>query len=382
MGGRQDLALLRSTASTARVLNLASVYQQFGTTPEYAEKPLFRGKRLNRCILLKHTLRNHERDEVRARGSTATKVVLPFDASELQLGGYSFFVTSKDFEKSLREALGNDSSEDDFHADLDVLNIMDGLPSFDPFLLRERLKRHGYDPARCYFDLSQADTERMRSFVENEISKLVNLAFAGGANVSSLSKRMAEKLMTDETAQSLDPLRQTLQLSGNEYREGVFAWKGFLYYSWSVADFAPGLPELSRQILSVKILRASSEERQELDETRKKIVRCLGVASTKVREGIQKYKTAYDELAAGKPTAFRDFLLQAPALFLSVGDAISIIKHVDSYWRYRFSTARGELSLDINDAIEVFQEFSNQLAGVENHMGPAGPRFGFAPGSA
>jgi len=382
-GSRQDLALLRSTASTARVLNLATVYQQYGTAPDYAEKPLFRGKRLNRCILLKHTLRSHERDEVRSRGSTATKVVLPFDTAELQLGGYSFFVTGKDFQKNLRETLGNDSTEDDFHTDLDVLNIIDGLPSFDPFLLRERLKRHGYDPARCYFDLSQADAERMRTFVENEISKLVNLAFAGGsANVSNLSKRMAEKLMTDETAQSLDPLRRTLQLSGDEYREGVFAWKGFLYYSWSVSEFAPGLQELSRQILSVKILRASSEERHELDENRKKIVRCLGVASGKVRDGIQKYKTAYDELAAGKPTAFRDFLLQAPALFLSVGDAISIIKHVDSYWRYRFRTARGELALDVNDAIEVFQEFSNQLAGVENQLGPSGPKFGFAPGSS
>ena len=52
-----------------------------------------------------------------------------------------------------------------------------------------------------------------------------------------LSVRLADKLMTDETAQSLDPLRATLQLSGDEYREGVFAWKGFLYYKWMVAEW-------------------------------------------------------------------------------------------------------------------------------------------------
>ncbi|HVY84846.1 MAG TPA: hypothetical protein VG943_06920 [Caulobacterales bacterium] len=367
MASKQDLALLRSTGSTARVLNLAAVYEQYGGTEEYAARPLFRSKRLNRSILLKHTLRDHERENVRSRGSTATKIVLPFDTTELQLGGYSFFVSDREIEKNLRNALGAETSEDDFRADLDVLNVIDGLPSFDPFLLRERLKRHGYEPARCYFDLSQADAERMRTFVENEISKLVNLAFAGGAgNIGAMSRRMAEKLMTDETAQSLDPLRQTLQLTGNEYREGVFAWKGFLYYSWSVSEFAPALPELSRQILAVRILRASSEERAEIDEIRRKIVRCLGVASGKVRDGVQRYKTAYDELAAGKPTAFRDFLLKAPALFLSVGDAISIIKHVDSYWRFRFRGVRGELQLDINDAIEIFREFAGQLGGLED----------------
>src|SRR5690242_19393272 len=106
MASKQDLALLRSTASTARVLNLAAVYQQYGTTEDYAARPLLRGKRLNRAILLKHTLRDHERHHVRSRGSTATKIILPFDSAELQLGGYSFFVTDKDFEKSLHECLG------------------------------------------------------------------------------------------------------------------------------------------------------------------------------------------------------------------------------------------------------------------------------------
>ncbi|MES1197067.1 MAG: hypothetical protein ABUL55_00435 [Pseudomonadota bacterium] len=371
MASNQDLALLRSSGSTARVLNLASVFEHYGQTPEYAAAPLFRSKRLNRCILLKHSLREHERDQVRSRGSTATKVILPFDTTELQLGGYSLFVTEKDFDKNLRKSLGNDCTDDEFRADVEVLQVIDGLPSFDPFLLRERLKRHGYNPARCYFDLTQADADRMRSFVENEISKLVNLAFAGGgsSNVNTMSKRMAEKLMTDETAQSLDPLRQTLQLSGDEYREGVFAWKGFLYYSWSVSEFAPHLPELSRQILAVKVLRASSEERAEIDEMRRKIVRCLGIASGKVRDGVMRYRSAYDQLAAGKPTAFRDFLLEAPKLFLSVGDAISIIKHVDSYWRFRFKGVRGEPSLDINDAIEIFREFSAQLGGVEDGPG-------------
>jgi hypothetical protein len=359
----QDLGLLRSSGSTARVLNLAEVFHQFGETPEYAEHPLFRSLRLNKAILLKHTLRSHELDRVPLSSSTATKVILPFDTAELALGGYSLFVGEHNFAALLREFLGNTTSDTDFHADIEVLAVIDQLPSFDPFLLRERLRRHGYNPARCYFDLSPADTGRMRSFVEAEIRKLVDLAFAGDPNVGNLSARMAEKLMTDETAQSLEPLRKTLQLSGEEYREGIFAWKGFLYYSWAVTEFASELPELSRQILSARIMRASAEERGEIDECRRRVVRLLSSASNRVREGIRRYNTAYRELANGKPTAFRDFLLEAPKLFLTVGDAISIIKHIDSYWRFRFKKSRGEI--DIEEAKDLFQEFAGQLGGIE-----------------
>jgi hypothetical protein len=49
---------------------------------------------------------------------------------------------------------------------------------------------------------------RMRAFVGKEIGQLVNLAFAtGGRDAGDLSQRLADKLMTDETAQALDPLR-------------------------------------------------------------------------------------------------------------------------------------------------------------------------------
>ena len=359
----QDLNLLRSSGSTARVLNLADVFTHFGDTEDYASRPLFRSPQLNRAILLKHTLRSHELGMVGPSKSTATKLILPFDARELALGGYSLFVGEANFAENLRTLLNRDTSDADLAVDIETLNVIDGLPSFDPFLLRERLRRHGHDPARCYFDLSPADAGRMRAFVETEIRKLVNLAFAGDPNVRHMSGRMAEKLMTDETAKSLEPLRVTLQLSGEDYREGVFAWKGFLYYSWSVAEFAPKLPELSRQILSVKILRATAEERFEIDEFRRKIVRHLGVASQKVRDGIRRYNDAYQQLADGKPSAFRNFLLEAPALFLSVGDAISIIKHVDSYWRFRFKSTRAEM--DIDDAKDIFKEFAAQLAGAD-----------------
>ncbi|MGE3141985.1 MAG: hypothetical protein AB7L65_01580 [Hyphomonadaceae bacterium] len=364
--GKRDLSLVRESGSTTRVLNLALVQERFGNTPEYLEKPLFKNRRLNAALILKHTLRPNEREFAPRRGTTATKIVLPYSASDLSLGGTSFFVGQPNFERLLKDGVGGYADAGVLLADLDTLNIIDELPSFDPFLLRELLRRHGHEPARCYFDLSEADTQRMRVFVEQEISRLVELAFASnaGGSARSLSARLAEKLMTDETAQSLEPLRATLQLSGDEYREGVFAWKGFLYYNWLVGEFAPRLGVLARQILSASVRNATSDERMHLANARQHIVDLLGVASGRVREGLRSYTAAYNELAAGKPTAFRDFLLRAPALFLSVGESISVLMHIEAFWRYRFKAGK-DVMLEADEAMEIFQEFESTLSGVE-----------------
>ncbi len=358
--GKRDLSLIRESGSTSRVLNLALTFQRFGDTPEYAERPLFLNPRLNRALILKHALRASERDLIVRGGATATKVVLPFATSDLSLGGSSFFIGQRDLSRVLKASVGGYGDDAHLTHDIEVLQIIDELPSFDPFLLRERLKRTGHNPARCYFDLTEADMTRMKQFVEREIGRLVDLAFGPGTPTPGLSARLAEKLMTDETAKSLEPLRQTLQLSGDEYREGVFAWKGFLYYSWIIGESAARIADLARQILAAKIPMATGDERMQFAQSRQRIVDQLSVATTRVREGLKAYSTAFNELASGKPGAFRDFLLRAPSLFLSVGEAVSMVMHIESFWRFRFPAGK-PLLLEPEEASEMFHEFESTL---------------------
>ena len=347
------------------MLNLASVAERFGNAPDYADKPFFRNRRLNRAVILKHTVRADERGLFPRPISTTTKVVLPFAVSDLRLGGASFFVGQQDFAKVIKESVGGYDAPGDFETDIELLNIIDTLPSFDPFLMRERLRRSGIAPARCYFEVSDADLGRMRAFVTGEIAKLVELAFKDEALSSrDMSSRLADKLMTDETSQSLAPLRATLRLTGDEYREGVFAWKGFLYYKWMVGEFAPRLADLARSILATRVLRTTNEEKVQLSRTRSRIVGYLGVTSSRVQSALHDYDRAFEALSQGQPTAFRDFLLKAPAMFLVIGEAVGVIKHIESFWRFRFPHAAAPL-LEGDEAYEIFQEFELTLGGVE-----------------
>ncbi|MFO0350060.1 MAG: hypothetical protein ACK51S_09030 [Alphaproteobacteria bacterium] len=363
---KNSLANLGRSCSTDRVLNLSRVYQQHRETEAYQQAPLFKNPRLNRSIFLKHTLRMHERDPRKHGRMTVTKLILPFDSGELSIGGFSSFLSDVDVDRTIAAQFGGDISSPAFQRDLSVIRIMDSLPTFDPFLLRERLKRDGISVARCYFDLSEADATRMRQYVHSEIQKIVSLAFSGNSNLREQSSTMVDKLMTDETAESLEPLRQVLQLSGEEYRDGIFAWKGFLYYSWNIDATTKFMPVLLEEMLGARIKRATKQELSEIEAIRRRISCCLTYLNQVAHNGVELYRAAYKELLNGKPMAFQQFLKDSPAKFLEVGEAFGMIMHIRSFWNFRFKMYPGYLLVE--DALEIFRDFDAQVAAIYDQL--------------
>jgi hypothetical protein len=365
LDGRRDLSLVRASGSTARVLNLALIHERFGETEDYQKNPLFKCRQLNRTLILKHALRQHERDLFDRPMTVATKLILPYASGELGLGGVSVLIGERRFEKMVREAVGKDVDEASVLSDIELLRVLAALPSFDPFLMRERLRSLGVEPARCFFEIAEADLARMRAFVSKEIAQLIDLAFAtGGRGAGDLSSKLADKLMTDETAKSLDPLRATLRLSGEEYIEGVFAWKGFLYYKWLMAELKPQLELFRPHFAGCKVLRATTEERADLAEARKRVLALMKMACDRVDETLLEYGTAFASLADGQASAFRAFLLKAPSLFIPIGEAVGVVRHVHSFWRFRFPDNMPPI-LEADEAMELFHEFEMTLNGIE-----------------
>ncbi|HUH22753.1 MAG TPA: hypothetical protein VLZ51_01685, partial [Brevundimonas sp.] len=94
----RNLVHLRSSASTARVLNLLNVYKEHGDEEEWAEKPFFRTPALNKSMIIKHRLRRDELDAFHVRRHVATKIVIPIDTKDLRTGGRFLFVGQRRFE--------------------------------------------------------------------------------------------------------------------------------------------------------------------------------------------------------------------------------------------------------------------------------------------
>ena len=357
----RSLRALERTASTSRVLNLLAIQADSGHRPEHAQHPLFRNRILNTAMVVKHRLRNDDIFLFEEARPTATKIIIPFDRSDLGLGGQSFFVGQRGWVELLREAC-NDPT--DMTRDLATLRMIDLLPSLDPFLLREHLRQHGMLIAPCYFALSPGDLDRMQAFVSFELTRLIELAYRDAGTASSAHvARLVEALLSTDVDERLEPLRATLVMEGESFKEGVFSWKGFLYYKWMLLSLWPQLAAVGSEIGQLVVTgQRDPETTRYLDDIRRRLQSGILLERAAVQRAINVYDNAFEDLIAnGRPQAFRDFLLRAPDMFLSLGEKVGVISHIASFWRYRFPEGRTPTA-DVDEVIDIFQDFEGGLS--------------------
>ena len=340
-------------ASTSRVLNLFRIASDNLENPEHLEKPLFVSPIINKAFLLKHRTRADETYLFASPRAVATKIIIPFDSTDLRAGGRSLFVDQRGYTEALRD-VGNYKS-DALERDLSVLRMLNAVPSLDPFLLREHLRMNKIEVSPSYFAISEGDQERMHSFVSQEMSKLI--ALAGGDSTSS--GRLVSAMLSNEIDEKLEPLRLTLGLTGNDFREGVFSWRGFLYYKWSMGKFWPDVMGVLREINTIQPFGAlTPEQKVYLTAARRNIIEMVRDNGNHVNKALGVYDASFGDLVENQsPKTFRDFLLSAPYMFLELGEKLGAISHIVSFWRYRFPPG-GPTYIDADELAAIFQDFS------------------------
>ena len=373
------LSAMARSASTARVLNLIGLHNRLGEDGGFAQAPLFRNRLLDRSIIVKHRLRPHEASlfpkppKGVKRIRTATKLLIPIDGSDLNAGARFVFVGQRDFDRQTQSVFGS-ALKPGGH-DRRVLDLIAELPSLDPFLLREHLKRHEIEPSRVYFGVSDADSERMHEFVRGEVMALVAMSSRDPKGLMAYTQRLVDKLLSSAPETGFEPLKETLKLDDQAYLDGVFAWRGFLYYKWILADLLTPAGEVAEEIAKITTRGPRDAEAiAYLPQARNRIVSGVGQAFDDVKAMIAIYDKAYGALTRdGQPMAFRDFLLQAPDMFTRLGEQLGAIQHIASFWRFRFppgaprtlsSTELMDLLLDFEDTLEFSPEQQDDRAWV------------------
>ena len=357
----RSLANLGETASTSRVLNLSAVHVNSAHEKDYQLKPFFRDSQMNKAILVKHTLRANERELFGRPRRTATKIILPFDVRDLKLGGRSILINQIGFDQFCRAYFGDDINA---NSDVQVLRLLDQLPSVDPFLVREHLSRHGYRPGACYLKISPYDIQRMIGFANEEIERLVRTAFSGSIGNGSAIK-LAGKILANELDTELWPLKATLRMSDDEFSDGIFSWRGFLYFKWRHIELQDEMRKVLDGLSTYQPLGACDDgTRDYLKEVRPRLAKRIVSAVAAVGRTLNVYDQAYHALIHGQnPAPFRRFLLDGPGLFYELGESIGILSHIASFWSYRMGqqmqTQRltpfeyGDILMDFEDSLSV-----------------------------
>ncbi|EJL31212.1 hypothetical protein PMI01_02876 [Caulobacter sp. AP07] len=355
------LTALERSASTARVLNLLAVHRGFEKNGEAPVTPLFRNRLLDRSIILKHRLRPAEYVHFSTPRPTATKLLIPIDGADLRVGARTVLIGQKDFDQVVSMVFGEDLKPGS--ADRQVLELLDGLPSLDPFLLREHLKAHGIEPDQGYFGISAADVQRMFDFVRDEIIALVELSSSENHVAHANASRLVEKLLSNTPDSGFEPLKTTLKLSDKEYSDGVFSWRGFLYYKWVLSDLSKAVSQVMVEIAQIQGRGPKDiEAAAYIPEAKRRLQATMRRTWANVQAMLDVYNRAYASLTLqGQPVAFREFLLSAPGMFADLGEQLGAIQHVVSFWRYRFPYGKPRIASP-DELMDLFLDFEDSMA--------------------
>ena len=355
----RNLEGLKATGDSSRVLNLVSVWTQSGHLPEYYENPLFENRRLNRALILKHRLRNNEQDLFENPNHVGTKILLPIDDRDWKLGGRFVFVGQKDY----LTVLANTFGESIIYSprDREILDIMAGSPSLDPFLLKETLAKNSVIVSPCYFEISKPDGQAMNAFLKNEISKLVKHLNLSSDNINIYTEKLVSKIMSGRVDDGLEHLRMAINLPEEDFSDGIFSWRGFLYYKWTHGNISKKLVPVVNSIMNLKPFGLMSESKKRQMNNSKIFLR-QNIIDTinEVRETLAIYDESYRSLVVGNnPIIFRDFLISAPSLFIKLGYQLGMMNYICNFWNFRFDPRQATRSMgadELNDLLAEFQE--------------------------
>jgi hypothetical protein len=331
--GVRNLKAIIAEASSARVLDLVSLSIDPPSEGDYVERPLFHHPVLNRTIIVKHNVASTEEDPLAPRRLGATKVIFPFDPADLDLGGQYLFVDQPDFIAALTRHL--DYGELPLERDVQVLRLLDKLPTLDPFLIRGILAQQKIDVGRCYHRLTEHDRADMLSFVIGEMEALIQLCFGAPKTDDTRAKRLAERLLGEEDSPELAVLREALRMSPEEFSEAMFTWKAFLYYRWRARELTPQVKATLQAFTRIRARRFERDELSFVMRCRDLVQRTVIGLLDDVNQRLRHYDEAFGAFTGdGDPGRFRLFLARGAGLEL--GTRIGRLEQLVSFWRQRF----------------------------------------------
>ena len=348
--GYRRLDKLRLAQSSSRILNLIQLEKTLDedSRAETAATPIehpggaarfFVNDVLNRAIYIKHNLRKNEECLFASHQHVETKVFIPFDSERLEAGGQSFFIDQIGFKDMVSDLLrlNLDVRDPKIKRDAKVLSILRSVPSFDPFILRERLRMAGIQVGWRYFISGYDQTWDATEAVFGDFRPLIEAALNKRATQEDLS-RFVEQVWNINEATASNLFFETLRIPRSEWLDIVFAWKALLYYRLEAKNADAQLAKLISAIKSIKLNTgygiADTRERRRLEHH---IVMRLFHLKERVVGYVENTSRALVEaVSCFNAPVFRETLREVSSKIVALGTDFTMFDQVASYYFYLY----------------------------------------------
>ncbi len=362
-------------ASSSRVFNCNAISRRLLEAKD-PEPYFFKTPRMNSLVLIKEAILDERvsrrmRDEI-----VGTKLYFPYDAHDIYAGGRSIYVHDEKLQRVVTEQLGGTSNEAvDVAHDLNILAILDKLPSLDGFLMRDALEIEGIKCNAKYFDVTVSEHHAIRSFIRKKFDPLVRIAYENESNVASKVTNLIEKMWDANDLEALAPLIRAFRFPEEDALAIFAAWKGLNFYSFQYVQARPAREQFALW------LRDSAKPRnfcpgsvtEHLANLRQATVRKLRAHWQQVDEITREYDRVYEGLLSGTEAAsiFVTFINGSRKFYWQMGDSLSKISHAVSCWRkvVQGDPCRRLPSDDLDRLFTVINQilFGEESPGVRPH---------------
>ncbi|MFN8924934.1 MAG: hypothetical protein ACK5WM_05220 [Rhodospirillales bacterium] len=159
-----------------------------------------------------------------------TALYVPHDAAEPMKGGYGIYLRRASHRGVLKEMLGLDMAGDDpdLKADLRLLDILDEVPSLDPFLVRARFEFHDLPLGDGHLRTTETEHEGMRRIVQQRIGLI--LRHAAGARASEAKILRALEAIWNPRMEESALFMAAFGIRPEEAPKIFFALQGITFY--------------------------------------------------------------------------------------------------------------------------------------------------------
>jgi hypothetical protein len=367
----RNIIHLAKVTSSPRILNLNLITQNISNENQGDFQPFFGNSILNQIIVIKHRLRPGEEKYFSNSRYSATKIFLPYSPTDLRDGGKFAFLGEDDIEKKLEYEFNVDleSNTDNAQRDVELLKVLERLPSLDPFLLKTSVERLEIDVDDGYFKISIGDYEKIRSFVTDEFTPLAEAAFGDSGKAPERAQQIADKMWNGTDHSFLSPICALLNIKDDAVTDILFSWKGVLYYK-----FIASLIE-TRTLAMLKGMRTmvaggvqNLSEKAQIDELRNNLINDFLEMINIIKAQIETYNNIYiNEFLGNKNgAALKTLLENAPSMFGSLGASIGSVSHACSYWEYQYANS-GINRCPATEFLAMIEDFSDGISTAKEY---------------
>lgn len=311
--------------------------------------PLFRNRFLNESIIFKVV------DSVVVRGKrkygVETMVYFPYNHQNIYEGGDSILVSDPRRSEKLLHKCGLDlvreDKADDGRWDVQIMEMVDELPTLDPFLLKCKAQQQGIEEQLnpAYFNISIDEWTRIQKPIREKIDALVRKALGMEKNdvttdpdlkikIEENISKFLKKIWEARDIDGIEDFVYGMEMPPERAPELFFAWKAICYYQVQFSEVEPALRRLfawigdAKTALPVDFGGLRTEAQHQIKRDLKHLRARLRENYLSIVELLNLYEDSYREFIEGsKPGPFKRFLSEADTHYVDLAACLSSNSH-------------------------------------------------------